>query len=136
MKIIFRLSGVLKLATLIVIGCNSEKVVPNTTDQKNQREQTEAVAKALPVSRVTVNVSDQGYSPDIIEAKAGERLVLVFKRTTEQGCGEELVFPDHNIRRSLPLHQEVEIELMPREHERITFTCGMGMYQGSVVATK
>jgi hypothetical protein len=86
------------------------------------------------VSRVEVNVSEKGYTPSVIEAKAGEPLTLVFKRTTDKGCGQELVFPGLDIRRPLPLNQEVEIEVTPRKGQSIAFTCGMNMYKGRVEA--
>lgn len=85
-------------------------------------------------SRVEVNVSEKGYTPSVIEAKAGKRLTLVFKRTTDKGCGQEIVFPGLDIRRPLPLNQEVEIEVTPRKGHSIAFTCGMNMYQGRVEA--
>lgn len=85
--------------------------------------------------RVTVTVTGSGYAPNTVQARAGRPLTLVFKRTTDEGCGDELVFPDRDIRRDLPLNQEVEVKLTPQVDETITFTCGMGMYRGSVVAS-
>jgi len=113
--------GVLGLA-----ACNTSK-----TDEKPAENKASAAA----ATRVTVTVTDKGYTPSTIEAKAGQPLTLVFKRTTENTCGEEVVFPEHKIRRKLPLNEEVSVELSPRENERIAFTCGMGMYKGSIVAT-
>jgi plastocyanin domain-containing protein len=84
--------------------------------------------------RVTVSVTASGYEPSTVQAAAGEPLTLVFKRTTDQTCGQEVVFPDRDIRRSLPLNEEVEVELTAPANETIAFTCGMGMYRGSVVA--
>ena len=96
----------------------------------------EVATKASAASRrVAITVHSSGYEPETVTARAGEPLTLVFTRTTKQGCGEELVFPEHDIRRDLPLGQEVEVELTAKANETIAFTCGMGMYKGSVVAT-
>ena len=115
---------------LAVLGCDSGESTPeaappppvNDPAMKEQR-------------RVPVTVTGSGYEPASIEARAGEPLTLVFKRTTEEGCGQQLVFPDHDIRRELPLNQEVEVVLTPKQQENIGFTCGMGMYRGSIVAS-
>ncbi len=93
-------------------------------------------AEATTEKRVTVTVTEKGYSPSEVQAQAGEPLTLVFKRTTDAGCGHEIVFPDRNIKRSLPLNEEVEVKLTPKRDERIAFTCGMNMHRGSIVATK
>ncbi len=96
-----------------------------------------AAAPARPQPRrVAVSVTAEGYEPAEVEARAGETLTLVFERTSDQGCGQQLVFPGRGIRRPLPLNQEVEVELTPKENESIAFTCGMGMYEGSVVASR
>lgn len=83
--------------------------------------------------RVEVEVGATGYTPASIDAVAGEPLALAFRRTTDDGCGEELVFPDHDIRRDLPLNEEVVVELTPASGDSIRFTCGMDMYRGSIV---
>lgn len=84
---------------------------------------------------ITVLVNEYGYKPATVQAKAGELLKLVFKRTTDKGCGGEVVFPDHNIKKQLPVGEEVIVELTPKHNEQIAFTCGMGMYEGKVVAS-
>jgi plastocyanin domain-containing protein len=78
-------------------------------------------------------VSNKGYDPSRVQAKAGQPLTLVFTRTTDQGCGDELVIADHDIQRDLPLNQPVEVTFTPNTAGEITFTCGMGMYDGKVV---
>ena len=85
--------------------------------------------------RVEVAVTASGYTPSRVPATAGEVLTLVFKRTTDKGCGQQLVFPDRGIRRDLPLNKKVTVELKVRSNETISFTCGMGMYKGSIVAS-
>ena len=55
-------------------------------------------------------------------------------RTTDEGCGQQLVFPDLDIRRDLPLNEPVAVDITMPASGRVAFTCGMAMYQGSVVA--
>jgi plastocyanin domain-containing protein len=59
---------------------------------------------------------------------------LVFTRTTDEGCGQQLVFPDLDMRRDLPLDTPVAVDLDMPASGAVRFTCGMDMYQGSVLA--
>jgi plastocyanin domain-containing protein len=92
-----------------------------------------AVVTAAPNSRVPVVVDAAGYHPATINAQPGQPLTLVFTRTSDEGCGQQVVFPSLNIQRDLPLNQPVEVTVTPTSG-RLAFTCGMNMYRGSVVA--
>jgi plastocyanin domain-containing protein len=83
-----------------------------------------------------VNVTECGYEPSSVPAQVGQKLALVFKRISDKGCGGEVVFPAQHIRKELPLNQEVVVEITPKENESISFTCGMGMLKGTVVASR
>lgn len=83
--------------------------------------------------RIAIQVDERGYHPASVRVSRGETVTLVFTRTTRRGCGGTIVIPSRDIRRELPVNEEVEITLTIRERERLTFTCGMGMYRGSLV---
>ena len=122
------------LIALVALACESSQAEAPAAAQQASENRT-ASANAQEPRRVAVTVDASGYEPSAIEARAGEPLTLAFTRTTDEGCGQQLVFPERDLRRDLPLNQEVEVELTPRENETIAFTCGMGMYRGSVVAS-
>lgn len=82
--------------------------------------------------RVEVVVDATGYHPSTINASAGQALTLVFRRTSDEGCGQQVVFPAQHIQRDLPLNQPVEVTITPSAGT-LSFTCGMNMYRGSVV---
>jgi len=84
--------------------------------------------------RVTVIVSGAGYAPDAIDAKPGETLVLVFERPDAANCGEELLFPASGRKVALPIGT-TEVVVTAPDSGRLSFTCGMGMYQGAVVVS-
>lgn len=84
--------------------------------------------------RVHVIVSVAGYTPDAVDARPGETLVLVFERPDAHNCGEELVFPDTGRTVALPVGTTEVVVTAPSEG-RLSFTCGMGMYQGAVVVS-
>lgn len=84
-------------------------------------------------TEATVEVSAEGFTPPSVTLKAGVPARLTFIRKDEQNCGNEILLPDYDIRRELPLNQPVTIEFTPRTGE-ISFTCGMNMLRGKVVA--
>ena len=79
-----------------------------------------------------VTVTDH-YAPAEISAEPNQPIRLVFTRTSDEGCGQQLVFPDLDIRRDLPLNERVAVDLTVPESGRVDFTCGMGHYEGAVV---
>ncbi len=75
-----------------------------------------------------------GYEPATIRVQAGAPVRLRFDRQETSGCSEEVVFPDFNIRRFLPAHEQTVVEVTPPTAGTYEFTCGMGMLHGRVVA--
>jgi plastocyanin domain-containing protein len=83
---------------------------------------------------IAITVDAVGYHPAESHAKAGEPVRLVVTRTTEDGCGQELVIPSLNLKRELPLRQPVTIDVTMPAKGAIAFACGMDMMHGSIVA--
>ena len=83
--------------------------------------------------RVAIEVGMSEYTPAEIHATAGTPLTLVFTRTSEEGCGTEVVIASENIREALPLNEPVEITFTPSEAGTLRFSCGMDMFDGSIV---
>ncbi len=81
---------------------------------------------------VTVVVKG-GYTPDLIVARKGVPLRLVFDRRENSPCSDEIVFPDFGIRRALPAFAKTEVELVPDRGGEFEFTCGMNMLHGKLL---
>ncbi len=90
----------------------------------------------VPVSSegtIRVTVDQKGYEPSAISAPAGKPLTLIFRRVSDVGCGDEVVFPKHGIKKDLPLNEDVAVTITPQASQEVQFTCGMGMYKGAIV---
>ncbi|HEB75473.1 MAG TPA: cupredoxin domain-containing protein [Nitrospirae bacterium] len=74
-----------------------------------------------------------GYDPDVIVAKAGKPLRLVFKREEEASCTEMVVFGAFNKSAKLPPYEEVVVELLPEKPGEYDFSCQMGMIRGKLI---
>ncbi len=117
-----KLFSAFTLSLLLAVACR-ESPAPASPSQPS------APSSA---ARVAVTVDGQGYHPATVTLPAGRPATIVFTRTSDQGCGQQVVFPSLNIRRDLPLNEPVEVALTPTG--TIAFTCGMNMLRGSVVA--
>lgn len=82
---------------------------------------------------ITIEVTAQGYRPAQVSGVAGQPLELTFIRRVEETCATELVFPEFNLKKPLPLNQAVTVELTPKRSGTFRFTCGMDMFNGQLV---
>ena len=96
-------------------------------------EESAAAQSSGEATRVSIEVGSHGYTPASVSAETGKPLTLVFERTSDEGCGDVLVIPSQDIRRDLPLDEEVAITFTPSEAGELRFTCGMDMYDGTIV---
>jgi plastocyanin domain-containing protein len=75
-----------------------------------------------------------GYYPDTILVQAGRPLTLIFQRSDSNDCLAEVQFPAFGVRRSLPVGQQVSIDLPPLAAGEYGFACGMNMFRGRIIA--
>ena len=81
---------------------------------------------------VKVEVGRKGYSPNRLQAKAGEVLVLDLVRTADTACGEYVTVYNTPVKKQLPLNETVSLALrMPAEGD-VVFSCGMDMMHGMI----
>jgi Cu+-exporting ATPase len=96
-----------------------------------KRKAVAATAGSSGMQEVTIAV-EGGYSPDLIVAKKGVPLKLVFDRRESSPCSDEIVLPDFRIRRSLPAYAKTTIEIVPEKTGEFPFSCGMNMLHGKI----
>lgn len=87
------------------------------------------------VRRVSIEASIEGYKPDRIGGKPGEKLTLVFTRTADAACISQLKTPDGKLV-DLPKGTPVEVAVTVPQSGEVGFACGMDMVHGAVVAEK
>lgn len=106
----------------------------NTAAVVGLQPAAEPASTVTTVSSIAISVDAAGYHPDSVQAPAGTLTRLMFTRTTDAGCGHQLVFPALGIRKDLPLNQEVQVDVTMPASGSVAFTCGMNMLRGVVVA--
>ena len=88
------------------------------------------------VQEATVKVTEKGYEPAELQLRLGVPARLTFVRETDATCGTEVVFPEYDIERELPLNERVVVEFTPRKSGEFGFTCGMKMLKGKLVISE
>jgi plastocyanin domain-containing protein len=83
-------------------------------------------------NRVSIQVTEKGFEPEIVTVQAGQPVTLLVKRTTDATCATELVMKEENINQKLPLNEEVAITFTPKKAGDLVYACGMDMYKGTV----
>jgi RND family efflux transporter MFP subunit len=98
-----------------------------------ERERLGSQAERAAPASVRVEVGAQGFQPAHVRLPPGQRTQITFVRTTDQTCATEVVFPQLEIRRPLPLDSPVVVDLPPQSSGELSFVCGMDMLRGMAV---
>jgi plastocyanin domain-containing protein len=123
----------LALALLLVGTFACKKAETASAKPKKEAPVTAGTVSADGVRKIPVEASREGYTPDRIAGKPGEKLVLIFKRTLEGDClATVTVANDKPV--DLPMNTPVEVPVTVPASGELTFVCSMGMFKGTVVA--
>jgi hypothetical protein len=85
---------------------------------------------------LTVTAGEHGFAPASLtlpRGGPGSKATVTFVRTTDKTCATEVVFPDLNVTRPLPLNEAVTVDVPSDAARTLTFQCGMGMYKGALL---
>ena len=132
----------LAAAALLLNACATEPAVPTqTADPAPVAIETPAPEPlvATPdevdgVQTIGITVGKMGYEPGAIALQAGVPARLVFTRTVEGACAEEIQVPAFGVEPvALPLNEPVAVEFTPAEPGDYAFVCGMDMMRGQLV---
>ena len=87
------------------------------------------------MQEVKINVRG-GYSPDVVVVRQGVPVRFDFYRDETDSCSEQVIFGDFGIARDLPAFKTTSIEFTPERAGEFTFTCGMNMIRGKLIASR
>ena len=106
--------------------------IPSTAHGQ-KRQTNRAKQNKNNVQSKTVRLTDKGYQPSSLKLRRGVPARVTFVRQVADGCGTEIVLPEYNLRRDLPLNKPVTVEFTPKKTGEFNFTCGMGMMRGKII---
>jgi hypothetical protein len=105
----------------------------------HDHEMADADAPAEPemvdgVQVIEIEAGRMGYVPRTVAFEAGVPARIVFTRTVESECSEQVTIPAFDVPTTdLPLDQPVAVEFTPTESGEFEFVCGMDMQRGSLM---
>jgi plastocyanin domain-containing protein len=112
---------------------NPEPVTAPPAEAAQEREAPRARQDDAEVQTVKVILGAEGYQPASFNLRQGVPARIEFVRQVEGACGEEIVIPEYNIKRELPLNKAVVVEFTPDKAGEYVFACGMNMLRGKIV---
>ncbi|MFH0828912.1 MAG: sulfite exporter TauE/SafE family protein [Candidatus Kerfeldbacteria bacterium] len=84
--------------------------------------------------RPVITVQANGYSPDEVTVPAGSPVTLTLQPKGNLGCTSIFRIPQLNIEQTLSSGTPTTITATFSNPGRYIFTCGMGMYRGTIIA--
>jgi hypothetical protein len=81
---------------------------------------------------IKITVGEDGFSPSTVHVKKGEHVMLEFTRVSDKTCATEVVFPELNLKKDLPLNKPVQVHIPTDQARTLTYQCGMGMYKSTI----
>ena len=83
---------------------------------------------------VRINVENNGYSPDVVHAKAGVPIQLLLVSENVQSCSRAFVIPSLNVQLLLKATGTAMIDIPAQKNgTQMPFSCSMGMYTGTIL---
>ena len=85
--------------------------------------------------RIEIAVTQDGFTPDHIAVKAGERVTLAFTRRVERTCAKQVAIQlggGEKLLRSLPLGETVAIDATFATAGELVYACPMDMITGVI----
>ena len=123
------------LACFALVTLGSLAVLPSC--HKEPAAAAEAQKGADPsAGGLRVVASEHGFAPASLtlpKGAPGAKATVTFTRTSDQTCATEVVFPDLDIKKDLPLNKPVSVDVPLDPPRTLAFQCGMGMYKGALV---
>ena len=123
--------AVLGIVGVLALGLGVAGCAGGGTEQA-----TDTATEAAPAlaSEVTIEVTDAGSVPAVVNVPKGQPATLVVTRRTAETCATEMVFVHNKEKHDLPLDQTVRIELPADRPDSIDYACAMDMIKGKVVS--
>ncbi len=100
----------MSLRTVLLMAAIGLAAACSRTDTASGSSATTA-APAAPAAAGPVKIiaDEHGYTPSSVSVAKGTAVTLEFVRTTDKTCATEVVFPDLNVNKPLPLNTPVDV---------------------------
>ena len=94
--------------------------------------ETETTAETNGIQKVTIDVTNEGYSPRYMKVKAGVPVELTLSSHDAYSCAVAFTFKEFNIATFLQPTETKVLTFTPTKKGKFTYACSMGMYTGTM----
>ena len=108
-------------------GDETQQAAPGTATRQEHKSAKHATARTIDVG-VT-----NAFAPAEIHVKRGEKVKLVFTRTTDRTCATSVHIKDLGVNQELPLNKPITVAIEPKKAGKYRYTCSMDMIAGTLV---
>lgn len=118
---------ILAISGVLFLGRSKDSLY----DQEYQRSEktTDSLVDTSGKQVLEMTVRGNGYTPNVLTAKADEPIVLRAVSNKALGCASLLTIPSLKINKALPINGKTDIEIPAQKSSTtINGTCTMGMY--------
>lgn len=128
------ITGAIALTVLVLSGATVQQSGMSCCGEMVAQGPSKPVlAKQLKNKQTSTILINGGYSPSTIQVSAGKPVELTFTGGKNIGCGGTVVFKSLKISKDVTTGKSVVIKFTPKSKGVIPFTCGMGMFKGTVI---
>lgn len=98
-----------------------------------QSAKVEKTSDMTPQENVVINIEESGYSPSVVNVKAGTTVSFQIKNNGSYTCASAFTIPDFDYQKVIQVGETETISFkMPDKPTQIPFMCSMGMYRGVI----
>ena len=126
-----------EMTRFLYVGLAAAALLPGCSKKADASGESSGPSMLATVGgALTVTAGEHGFAPTslaIPKGAPGSKATVTFVRTTDKTCATEVVFPDLNLTKPLPLNEAVAVDVPSDAARTLTFQCGMAMYKGALV---
>ncbi len=123
------------ISLFAVAAAASAFIVPAYAVQTQSSTQTVQPTQTASgeVQEVSIKISSAGYTPNKITLRKDVPVRMTLTADQSAGCARSVVFPEFNIRKTVPSGGSAVVEFTPTKAGTFPFSCSMNMFHGTVV---
>lgn len=138
-----KMSATILIASLLAValaGCSgapsSEQADEQAAVETPAMDPADAVVTDEYGSRVTMQVTKDGFVPAAFTVPVGKPVTISITRHVEKTCATEIVIKDFDIKQDLPIETTVEFTFRPTKPGEYRYACGMDMIAGTMTVAE
>lgn len=130
---LYSLNGVLIVVNSpLTLGTFTKPITYFFSDERFTQSKAAPATIVNGKQQVTINILNQGYSPNYVRVQAGTPVELTLQSNETYSCALAFVLKEFGINTFLEATDTQSFTFTPTRAGKYTYTCSMGMYTGTL----